>query len=176
MYGDTKQALETTLKQLYAKRDELDNQMSGAIDAYNAAIAPTPEDISDIQDMVAQGKQVIKEKIDALMELFGIQFGQNAGDTQLSALQQGIMGITEDTAGALESYMNSVSQQVYYQSDILTQIRDILVNFGGDVTIATNAQILFELQQSTQIQLSIQSILQGWSSANGLSVRVELAN
>ena len=95
---------------------------------------------------------------------------------ELSALQQGIQGITEDTAGALESYMNSVSQQVYYQSDILTQIRDILVNFGGDVTIATNAQILFELQQSTQIQFSIQSILQGWSSASGLAVRVELAN
>lgn len=93
---------------------------------------------------------------------------------ELSALQQGIQGITEDTAGALESYMNGVSQQVYYQSDILTQIRDILINFGGDVNIATNAQILFELQQSYQVQMSIQSILQGWSSPSGLSIRAEL--
>ena len=118
---------------------------------------------------------------DALLALFtnlenmGI-IDKGAGSAELSALQQGIQGITEDTAGALESYMNSVSQQVYYQSDILTQIRDILVNFGGDVTIATNAQILFELQQSYQVQMSIQSILQGWSNASGLAVRVELAN
>lgn len=93
---------------------------------------------------------------------------------ELSALQQGITNISETTAEALEAYMNSVSQQVYYQSDILTQIRDILVNFGGDVTIATNAQILFELQQSYQVQMSIQSILQGWSSPSGLSIRAEL--
>lgn len=99
--------------------------------------------------------------------------GTNA---ELSALQQGITNISETTAEALEAYMNSVSQQVYYQSDILTQIRDILVNFGGDITIATNAQILFELQQSYQVQMSIQSILQGWSNASGLAVRVELAN
>lgn len=174
MYGDTKQALETTLKQLYAKRDELDNQMSGAIDAYNAAIAPTPEDISDIQDMVAQGKQGIKEKFDAWMELFGVQFGQNAGDAQLSALQQGIMGITEETAGALEAYMNGVSQQVYLQSDLLTQIRDILINFGGDVTIATNAQILLQLQQSFQVQMTIQNVLTGVLNASGLAFRVEM--
>ena len=101
---------------------------------------------------------------------------KNGANAQLSALQQGITNISETTAEALEAYMNSVSQQVYYQSDILTQIRDILVNFGGDITIATNAQILFELQQSTQIQMSIQSILQGWSNASGLAVRVELAN
>lgn len=174
MYSDTKQSLETTLKQLYAKRDELDNQMAGAIDAYNSAIAPTPEDISDIQDMVAQGKQGIKEKFDAWMELFGIQFGQNAGDAQLSALQQGISAITEDTASALEAYMNGVSQQVYLQSDLLTQIRDILINFGGDVTIATNAQILLQLQQSFQVQMTIQNVLTGVLNASGLAFRVEM--
>lgn len=118
---------------------------------------------------------------DALLALFtnlenmGI-IDKGAGSAELSALQQGITNISETTAEALEAYMNSVSQQVYYQSDILTQIRDILVNFGGDVTIATNSQILFELRQSTQIQMSIQSILQGWSNASGLAVRVELAN
>jgi len=145
-------------------------------DAYKMAITPTPEDIAELQETVAAGKASIKEGFDAWMAAFGVQFGQNAGEAQLSALQQGITNISETTAEALEAYMNSVSQQVYYQSDILTQIRDILVNFGGDVTIATNAQILFELQQSYQVQMSIQSILQGWSNANGLAVRVELAN
>lgn len=157
-------------------RDMWRKKYEEALTAYNNAITPTPEDIATMREFFEQGRDDFKNNFLAYMDAFGIKFGQSAGAADLSALQQGIMGITEDTAGALESYMNSVSQQVYYQSDILTQIRDILVNFGGDITIATNAQILFELQQSTQIQLSIQSILQGWSSANGLSVRVELAN
>ena len=176
MYGDLKQSLEATLKQLYAKRNELDSQMSGAIDAYNAAIAPTPEDISDIQDMVAQGKQGIKEKFDAWMELFGIQFGQNAGDAQLSALQQGISAMSESTAEALLAYWNANTQQQYVQSDLLMQIRDIVALWSGDVQIATQAQILLQLQMSYSIQMSIQETLSNWSSASGLAVRVELAN
>ena len=118
---------------------------------------------------------------DALTALFanfeslGI-IDKNGANAQLSALQQGIQGITEDTAGALEAYMNGVSQQVYYQSDLLTQIRDILVNFGGDVTIATNAQILLQLQQSFQVQMTIQNVLTGVLNASGLAFRVELTN
>lgn len=147
-----------------------------ALAAYNAAITPTPEDIAGMREFFEQGRDDFKNNFLAYMDAFGIKFGEGAGKADLSALQQGITNISETTAESLEAYMNSVSQQVYYQSDILTQIRDILVNFGGDITIATNAQILFELQQSTQIQMSIQSILQGWSNASGLAVRVELAN
>ena len=151
-----------------------EQKLKEAQDRYADAITPTPEDIATIREEIEYGKIGIKEGFEALMDAFGIRFGQNAGEAQLSALQQGIMGISEETAGALEAYMNGVSQQVYLQSDLLTQIRDILINFGGDVTIATNAQILFELQQSYQVQMSIQSILQGWSNASGLAVRVEM--
>lgn len=152
----------------------LEEQLQAAIAAYNAAITPTPEDIAGMRELFEAGREDFKNNFLAYMDAFGIKFGQSAGAADLSALQQGIQGITEDTAGALEAYMNGVSQQVYYQSDILTQIRDILINFGGDVNIATNAQILFELQQSYQVQMSIQSILQGWSSPSGLSIRAEL--
>lgn len=165
-----------TEEQIAAALEEAKAKLAQAEQDYIDAITPTPEDIAGMREIFQAGKEDFKNNFLAYMDMFGIEFGQNAGIKDLSALQQGIQGITEDTAGALESYMNSVSQQVYYQSDILTQIRDILVNFGGDVTIATNAQILFELQQSYQVQMSIQSILQGWSNASGLAVRVELAN
>ena len=75
---------------------------------------------------------------------------------------------------ALEAYMNSVSQQVYYQSDILTQIRDAVVMFNTDVQVATIGQILLQLQASYQVQMTIQNTLDGWSSPNGQSVRVEM--
>ena len=151
-----------------------EQKLKEAQDKYAEAITPTPEDIAAIRDEIEYGKVGIKEGFEALMEAFGIRFGQNAGDAQLSALQQGIMGITEETAGALEAYMNGVSQQVYLQSDLLTQIRDILINFGGDVTIATNAQILLQLQQSFQVQMTIQNVLTGVLNASGLAFRVEM--
>ena len=92
----------------------------------------------------------------------------------LSALQQGIQSITEDTAGALEAYMNSVSQQVYFHSEILAQIRDMMLTYNNDVQVATIGQILLQLQASYQVQMTIQSTLEGWSSPNGQSVRVEM--
>lgn len=98
----------------------------------------------------------------------------NDGESSLSALQAGIQGITEDTAGALEGYMNGVSQQVYLQSDILTQIRDTVQGFDFDVSLGVMSQILLQLQTSYQTHQAIQAILEGWSSPNGMSVRVEM--
>lgn len=102
----------------------------------------------------------------------GIDLAQ--GNTELSALQQGIQGITETTANALEAYMNGVSQQVYYQSDLLTQIRDAIILYDFSLQSSINAEILLSLQQSYQVQMAIQTVLTGWSSPDGLSVRVEM--
>ena len=117
----------------------------------------------------------INEDLKNLYGALGIGFGSGK-DTNLSNLQQGIQSITEDTASALEAYMNSVSQQVYYQSDILTQINEKLggMTFNRDVELATNSQMLLQLQNSYQMQMSIRNILDGWSSPNGQSVRVEM--
>ena len=115
---------------------------------------------------------ILPQLIDSISERYSVG-GEN--QKELSALQQGIQGITEDTAGALEAYMNGVSQQVYYQSDILTQIRDILIGGDADIQLGVQGQMLLQLQQSFQVQMAIQSILEGWSSPNGLAVRVEMA-
>lgn len=96
--------------------------------------------------------------------------------SELSALQQGIQGITEDTASALEAYMNSVSQQVYLHSDLLTQIRDAVVALDGDVQMSVQGQMLLQLQQSYQVQMAIQNIMVGWSNPSGSAVKVELLN
>jgi hypothetical protein len=70
--------------------------------------------------------------------------------------------------------MNGVSQQVYYQSDLMTQIRDAVVGFSLDVQVATMSQILLQLRSSYEVQSAIHSVLEGWSSPNGMSVRVEM--
>lgn len=139
--------------------------------AYTAAATPTPDDISDIRERVASWKSGVKEEFDAYMDAFGVGFGSTK---TLSALQQGIQGITEDTAGALEGYMNIVSQQVFLHSELLTQIRDVLVGGDGDIQLGVQAQMLLQLQQSYQVQMSIQGILEGVLTPSGQGFRVEL--
>ena len=115
----------------------------------------------------------IKDIWPQLMEQFGYKYGQDA-EAGLSALQQGIQGVTEDTAGAIEAYMNGVSQQVYYQSDIMTQIRDILLGGDADIQLGVQGQMLLQLQQSFQVQMAIQGILEGALTPSGQGFRVEL--
>lgn len=94
----------------------------------------------------------------------------------LSSLQQGIQGVTEDTAGAIEAYMNGMSQQVYLQSGVLTQIRDTILGFELDVQVATISQMLLQLQQSYQVQQSIEQVLQNVLNPSGRAFVVELAS
>jgi hypothetical protein len=132
-------------------------------------------DDSDISTLIAELAEIKPELGEKLREILGeyYKFGETSNQ-ELSALQQGIQGITETTAGALEAYMNGVSQQVYYQSDLLTQIRDAVVSFDLDVQVATMSQILLQLQSSYTVQMSIQGILEGTLNPSGQGFRVEL--
>lgn len=101
---------------------------------------------------------------------------KDTSDKQLSALQQGIQGVTEDTAGAIEAYLNGMSQQAYLRNDLLTQIRDAVVTMDVDVQTGVQAQMLLQLQQSYAVQMAIQGILEGWNNPSGQAVRVELVS
>ena len=127
--------------------------------------------------MMGEGRDYMTKFGQNLADALGnwYTFGQDS-DKTLSALQQGIQGITEDTAGALEAYMNGVSQQVYLHSDLLTQIRDAIVGIDIDVQTATQAQMLLQLQQSYTVQMAIRGILEGWNNPSGQAVRVELVS
>lgn len=118
----------------------------------------------------------INQWLTTIYGALGIGYGSGNANKNLSALQQGIQSITEDTAGALEAYMNSVSQQVYLHSELLTQIRDAVVMIDSDSQIGIQAQMLLQLQQSYAIQVAIQGILLGWSNPSGMAMRVELTN
>lgn len=124
-----------------------------------------------INELKLEGQGIVdftKDLIDAV----GLDSGKTGLD--LSALQQGIQSITEDQAGALEAYWNANTQQQYVQSDLLTQIRDAVVVMDFDSQLGTMGEILLQLQQSYQVQMSIQGIMEGWSTPNGMGVRVEM--
>ena len=132
--------------------------------------------LKEIKDFIGNGN--FAEDIDSFLTmLYGyIGIGAGSGGKNLSALQQGIQSITEDTAGALEGYMNGVSQQVYLQSDLLTQIRDAVVTLDNDVTMATQAQMLLQLQNNYILMQTMASLMNGWTTPSGQGIRVELIN
>lgn len=154
----------------YAKKRRED-----ATAAYAEARELTVEDIRGLKEGGVYDKFFggLAEEIPEWMNLFGIEFGDKASK-ELSALQQGISGITEEQAGALEAYWNANTQQQYVHTDLLTQIRDTVIGFDADVQMATMAQILLQLQASYQVQMTIQSTLSGWSNPSGRAVRVEM--
>lgn len=144
--------------------------------ALDTVSAINDSDISWVMEQLGQTTPELAERLKELISQY-YSFGDKAnGGDNLSGLQQGIQSVTEETAGALEAYMNSVSQQVYLHSDLLTQIRDAVVGFDLDVQTATVSQILLQLQNSYQVQMSIQSILSGWSNPSGMAMRVEMVS
>jgi hypothetical protein len=130
---------------------------------------------SDVDYIMGQITEVMPELGQKLKEILGeyYKFGE-ASDKNLSALQQGIQGITEDTAGALEGYMNGVSQQVYLQSTLLTQIRDAVVGLTTDAGLGVQAQMLLQLQTNYNVMMTMQSMMEGWTVPSGQGIRVEL--
>jgi hypothetical protein len=157
------------LKEAEQKEAELQKELTNAT-------MPTMDDIRRYAELVRSGEPILSENMKGI-ENFLRELGlmkDTASDKSLSALQQGIQSVSEETAGALEAYMNSVSQQVYLHSDLLTQIRDIMVGWNFDVQLGALSQILLQLQSSYQVQMSIQNILIGWSNPSGGAVKVEL--
>lgn len=169
-------SINAEISTLQRQRDDIEKQLLQQQELYEAAMRVTPNDVQEVRNMVDGFKGNVEEEFKMWMDLFGITFGQNNEGEKagLSALQQGIQSVTETTANAIEGYMNSIWQQAYLRNELLTEIRNALVYVDSDMTMSVQAQMLLQLQQSYQVQMSIQATLEGWSNANGQAVRVEL--
>lgn len=147
----------------------------------NALEEATTPTMNDVRTYASQLRNVSPELEAYLGELENIlrEMGlikDTTKEQSLSKLQQGISGITEDTAGAIEAYMNIVSQRIFEQNITLEQIRDAILGFNLDVQVATASQMLLQLQQSYQVQQSIENILQNVLTPTGRAFTVELAS
>ena len=162
-----------------AYRAQVEDELSKAVEetkkALDAAATPKKNDVRTLtyalRDIEPELAAQTQEILDWLNE-FGLM--KTSTKDNLSNLQQGISQITESTAEAIEAYMNSVSQQVYLHSDILTQIRDTVVGFDMETQLGIQSQMLLQMQQSYQVQMSIENILQSVLNPTGRAFNVEL--
>ena len=165
-----KAAYEKMLKEAEQKEIEIQKELT-------TATMPTTDDIRQYAELLRSGQPIMEENMQEVANfLRELGLMKDDASKNLSALQQGISQISESTAESLEAYMNGVSQQVYLHSDLLTQIRDAVVGIDIDIQVATQAQMLLQLQQSYAVQMAIQGILEGWNNPSGQAVRVELVS
>lgn len=129
----------------------------------------TTEEAKQIADLGKELIPLINEDLKNLMGQLGIEFGSGVKDAALSSLQKGIQGITEEQAGALEAYVNMVSQQVFQQTTIMQGIWDMT-----NVNAGTMSQMLLQMRSSYQILQAIQVWTVNISTAagNGVNVRI----
>lgn len=129
----------------------------------------TTEEAKQIADLGKELIPLINEDLKNLMGQLGIEFGSGVKDAALSSLQKGIASVSEETAGAIEAYLNMVSGQVFQQTAIMQSIEHMV-----NVNAGTNSQILLQLRAEYQLLQAIQVWTVNISTAagNGVNVRI----
>lgn len=129
----------------------------------------TTEEAKQIADLGKELIPLINEDLKNLMGQLGIEFGSGVKDAALSSLQKGISSVSEETARAIEAYLNMVSGQVFQQTAIMQSIEHIV-----NVNAGTNSQILLQLRAEYQLLQAINVWAIGITSPAGNSIQVRL--
>lgn len=163
-------------KELYEKMlDDKEKELDAAQREYTELTTPTVDDIKKWAVLLRSGDITVEQwqgYLDGL--LTDLDLMKDSKDKTLSNLQMGLQSMSEQTANSLEAYMNGVSQQVYYHSSLLEQIRDSVAGFDIDVQTTSLSQILLQLQTNYIVMQSMQSMMEGWTIPSGQGIRVEL--
>lgn len=157
--------------------DAYKNTLGGRMDTLNKNLDKASLDATgDLIDYYSMAGEEFKANyLDVILDKIkeNWTFGQDS-QKDLSQLQQGISQISEQTANSIEAYLNGVSQQVYYHSTLLEQIRDAIMGTNSDIQLGVQGQMLLQLQNNYIIMQSIQSMMENWTVPSGSGIRVEL--
>lgn len=132
------------------------------------------DQIIEMTDDAAVGINEYMKTLYAGLEKLGIV--EKTKDKSLSNLQQGISSVTEETANAVEAYLNSMSQQAYLRNNYLQQIITMMQALDLNITTGVQAQMLMMMQQGYVLQQSMYTLMDNWTVASGNGLRVEIIN
>ena len=161
-------AYEKALKEAEQKEAEIQKELT-------TATMPTTDDIRQYAELLRSGQPIMEENMQEVANfLRELGLMKDDASKNLSALQQGLQGVSEETASAVEAYLNGMSQQAYLRNDLLTQIRDTVMSFDMDVQLGVFSQMLLQLQNNYIVMQSMQSMMENWTVPSGSGIRVEL--
>lgn len=119
---------------------------------------------TELDDIMTTGKDKLKGVSDMLKSFVDGLGYKPKGSSNISALQQGIQSVTESTAQALESILNSIRFYVATQQADIRIIRDTLLDkLGNSISAITqdtsSSPVLIELRLQTTILTDIRDTL-----------------
>ena len=119
---------------------------------------------AELDDIMTTGKDKLKGVSDMLKSFVDGLGYKPKGNSNISALQQGIQSVTESTAQALESILNSLRYYVATQQADVRIIRDTLLEkLGNSISTITqdtsSSPVLIELRLQTTILTDIRDTL-----------------
>lgn len=139
----------------------VDEAVSEGGEGGNKGLEVTKSELQKIIDMWGQVGPVLDENLKRLMDAMGYKPGLNSN---LSALQQGIQAVTENTAQTLENLLNSMRYYLATQQADVRIIRDTLIerlgaSVGAVLQDANNNPVLVELRLQTTLLTDIRDTL-----------------
>ena len=139
----------------------VDEAVSEGSEGGNKGLEVTKSELQKIIDMWGQVGPVLDENLKRLMDAMGYKPGLNSN---LSALQQGIQAVTENTAQKLESLLDSMRYYLATQQADVRIIRDTLIerlgaSVGAVLQDANNNPVLVELRLQTTLLTDIRDTL-----------------
>lgn len=154
------------------------------LEAFDAAVSEDSEEgVTATENELSAIKKLKEEKLSGLsnyltelMDILGITPSDSAS-TNLSELQQGIEGITETTAEALEAYLNSMRFFLATQQGDVAAIRLLLENnYGSTQAQTTENPTLSELRGQTELlralNNSFSSVMKAGHTQGGYGLKV----
>ena len=158
----TKQLMNrATTKYIQPILDAFDKAVSEGSDGGNNGLDLTEKEVAKLQELKKTNLAAFDEYAKSLMEVLNIK---PTGSSNISALQQGIQSVTESTAQALESILNSMRYYLATQQADVRTIRDTLLErLGASINSvaqdSSNSPVLVELRLQTTILTSIRDTL-----------------
>jgi hypothetical protein len=158
----TKQLMNrATSKYIQPILEAFDKAVSEGSEGGNNGLDVTKKELEGIKELKDKNLALFNEYAKNLMDVLNVK---PAGSPNISALQQGIQSVTESTAQALESILNSLRFYVATQQADIRIIRDTLLEkLGNSISAITqdtsSSPVLIELRLQTTILTDIRDTL-----------------
>lgn len=158
--------------------DAVDAAVAKGSEGGNDGLEVTSGELKKLQELKNTNLQAFNEYANTLMKVLGVT---SKGASNLSNLQQGIQSVSEATASALESIINSIRYFVAQQQSDIAAIRNILEARLGAVTAqgesggSSNQMIALMEQQAGylhEICDNWSSVLKGGHKQGGKGIKV----
>lgn len=158
----TKQLMNrATSKYIQPILEAFDKAVSDGSEGGNNGLDVTKKELEGIKELKDKNLALFNEYAKNLMDVLNVK---PTGSSNISALQQGIQSVTESTAQALESILNSLRYYVATQQADVRIIRDTLLEkLGNSLSAITqdtsSSPVLIELRLQTTILTDIRDTL-----------------